>query len=127
MSGVAESRGRETRGNASRNQGGGTNSNPNAGGGTGQGNNENFSNGGGQHASPQDFNWRVGQQQQMEAYSNFYYQGAGYSPFSGDIRDSIAAIWSRTSPSGEGFAAASGGYGQGEGFAAAAAGQFAAN
>ena len=127
MSGVAESRGRETRGNASRNQGGGTNSNPNAGGGTGQGSNENFSNGGGQHASPQDFNWRVGQQQQMEAYSNFYYQGAGYSPFSGDIRDSIAAIWSRTSPSGEGFAAASGGYGQGEGFAAAAAGQFAAN
>ena len=87
----------------------------------------------------QDFSWRMGgsaqQQQQMEAYSNFYYPAgaaaaaAGYSPFSGDIRDSIAAIWSRTSPSGtaEGFAAASGGYGQGEGFAAAAAGQFAAN
>ena len=124
MSGVAESRGRETRGNASRNQAGG--SNPNAGGGQAQSNNENFSNGG-QHGPQQDFNWRVGQQQQMEAYSNFYYQGAGYSPFSGDIRDSIAAIWSRTSPSGEGFAAASGGYGQGEGFAAAAAGQFAAN
>ena len=30
-----------------------------------------------------------------DAYNNFYYQG--YSPFStGDIRDSIAAIWSRT-------------------------------
>ncbi|QQP48735.1 Hypothetical protein FKW44_009144 [Caligus rogercresseyi] len=37
-------------------------------------------------------------------YNNFYYSNAGaaYSPFStGDIRDSIAAIWSRTSPSGE--------------------------
>ena len=68
MSGVAESRGRETRGNASRNQGNGG-SNPNAGGAGGsqaQSNNENFSNGGGgQHQ--QDFNWRVGQQQQMEA------------------------------------------------------------
>ena len=33
-----------------------------------------------------------------DAYNNFYYQGVqGYSPFStGDIRDSIAAIWSRT-------------------------------
>jgi hypothetical protein len=77
----------------------------------------------GQQGNQQDFSWRVGsaQQQQMEAYSNFYYPAgaaaaaAGYSPFSGDIRDSIAAIWSRTSPSGEGFAAASGGYGQGEG------------
>jgi hypothetical protein len=86
----------------------------------------------------QEFNWKT--QQQMEAYSNFYYpphhHAPGYSPFSGDMRDSIAAIWSRTSPaSGEGFAAASGGYaGQGsEGFAAAAAAaaghphQFAAN
>jgi hypothetical protein len=29
-----------------------------------------------------------------EAYNNFYY-GGGYNPFGGDIRDSIAAIWSR--------------------------------
>lgn len=92
-------------------------------------------------AATQDFNWsQQRNQMHQEAYSNFYYPGAaahhaaaGYSPFSGDIRDSIAAIWSRTSPSGEGFAAASGGYGHqaGEGFAAHAAhhaaGQFAAN
>ena len=87
-----------------------------------------------------------------EAYNNFYYgAGAGnpvgYSPFSGDIRDSIAAIWSRTSPSGTDHAAAggihaaaafsaTGGYGQfpdnsGAGQFAAnsapGAGQFAAN
>jgi hypothetical protein len=30
-----------------------------------------------------------------EAYNNFYY-GGGYNPFAGDIRDSIAAIWSRS-------------------------------
>jgi len=87
-----------------------------------------------------------------EAYNNFYYgAGAGnpvgYSPFSGDIRDSIAAIWSRTSPSGTdtaggihaaaaAFSATAGGYGQfpdnsGAGQYAAnsapGAGQFAAN
>ena len=87
-----------------------------------------------------------------EAYNNFYYgAGAagnpvGYSPFSGDIRDSIAAIWSRTSPSGTdtaggihaaaAFSATAGGYGQfpdnsaaGQYAAnsAAGAGQFAAN
>ncbi|XP_071744522.1 uncharacterized protein Ythdf isoform X1 [Lepeophtheirus salmonis] len=48
-------------------------------------------------------------------YNNFNYYGAaagGYSPFSpGDIRDSIAAIWSRTSPSGEGVPLG-GAYGQ---------------
>ena len=59
------------------------------------------------------------------AYNNFYYSG-GYSPFSaGDMRDSIAAIWSRTSPSGEGVAAAfTGGYGQ---FPDSSPGTFAAN
>ncbi len=57
-----------------------------------------------------------------EAYNNFYY-GGGYNPFAGDIRDSIAAIWSRTSPSGEGVAF-SGGYGQ---FPDSSPGQFAAN
>lgn len=128
---AADSRGgRETRGNGGPRGGqpGGLQQNSTA-------SSEGFSGSG--HAQ-QDFSWQVGQQQQrqMEAYNNFYYTGpaaaaaagAGYSPFSGDIRDSIAAIWSRTSPSGEGFAAASGGYGQGgEGFAAAAAGQFAAN
>ena len=73
----------------------------------------------------------------------FYYNTtqlpAGYSPFSGDIRDSIAAIWSRTSPNGggEGVAAFSAGHGYGQFAAAAAAaagpdnsstaGQFAAN
>lgn len=48
------------------------------------------------------------------AFNNYYFSG-GYSPFSGDIRESIAAIWSRTSPSaaGEGVSAPfSGGYGQ---------------
>jgi len=74
-----------------------------------------------------------------EAYNNFYYgAGAGnpvgYSPFSGDIRDSIAAIWSRTSPSGTdtaggihpaaAFSATAGGYGQ---FPDNSAGQYAAN
>jgi hypothetical protein len=57
-----------------------------------------------------------------EAYNNFYY-GSGYNPFAGDIRDSIAAIWSRTSPSGEGVPF-SGGYGQ---FPDSSTGQFAAN
>ena len=138
MSEVAESRPRgDSRGN---NGGGGNPSSRNNAGNNGSqpptnnsSTNENFSQSqqagsgtnSGSHAQ-QDFSWRVGQQQ-MEAYNNFYYPSPGYSPFSGDIRDSIAAIWSRTSPSGEGFAAASGGYGQGEGFAAAAAGQFAAN
>lgn len=131
MSEVAESR---PRGDSSRGNNGGPNSSRSGGTSGGQpqtsSSNENFSQNqtsGSQNASAQqDFSWRVGQQQ-MEAYNNFYYPSPGYSPFSGDIRDSIAAIWSRTSPSGEGFAAASGGYGQGEGFAAAAAGQFAAN
>ena len=57
-----------------------------------------------------------------EAYNNFYY-GSGYNAFAGDIRDSIAAIWSRTSPSGEGVPF-SGGYGQ---FPDSSTGQFAAN
>ncbi len=98
-----------------------------------------------QQQQQQDFSsWRsnplaAGMTPADAAYNNFYYSG-GYSPFSaGDMRDSIAAIWSRTSPSGEGVAAAfSGGYGQfadsstgqfaaNSGAAAAAAGQFAAN
>lgn len=60
------------------------------------------------------------------AFNNYYFSG-GYSPFSGDIRESIAAIWSRTSPStgGEGVSAPfSGGYGQ---FSADSSNQFAAN
>ena len=57
-----------------------------------------------------------------EAYNNYFY-GSGYNPFAGDIRDSIAAIWSRTSPSGEGVQF-SGGYGQ---FPDSSTGQFAAN
>ena len=59
-----------------------------------------------------------------DAYNSFYYS-SGYTPFSpGDMRDSIAAIWSRNSPSGEGVAAFSGGYGQ---FPDTSTGQFAAN
>lgn len=103
------------------------------------------------NAGPQG-NPAAGLPHAAEAYNNFYYgAGAGnpvgYSPFSGDIRDSIAAIWSRTSPSGTdtaggihaaaaAFSATAGGYGQfpdnsGAGQYAAntapGAGQFAAN
>lgn len=67
--------------------------------------------------------WRSQMPGPQDAYNNFYYSG-GYNPFSaGDIRDSIAAIWSRTSPSGEGVAF-SGGYGH---FPDTSSGQFAAN